>query len=72
MTDILAGNTVMKKNPFWGKWAIYDGRTRRPAALKTGTTNYHVDLTAVRLPRPTGGSRAPALAVGVWMGNSDN
>ena len=38
ITDILSGNTDVKVNPFWGKWAIYDGKTRRPAAYKTGTT----------------------------------
>ncbi len=24
VTDIMAGNTDKKVNPFWGKWAIYD------------------------------------------------
>ena len=46
ITDILAGNTQMKINPYWGKWAVYDGKTRRPAAYKTGTTNENRDVHA--------------------------
>src|SRR4029078_9811606 len=30
VTDIMAGNTDKRVNPFWGKWAIYDGGKRRP------------------------------------------
>ncbi len=72
ITDILAGNTVMKTNPFWGKWAIYDGGTRRPAAYKTGTTNDNVDVAAYGYLAPPKDPEQPALAVGIWMGNSDN
>jgi len=72
MTDILAGNTQVKVNPFWGKWAIYDGRTRRPAAYKTGTTSDNRDVAAYGFVAPPADKKAPALAVGVWMGNSDN
>ena len=72
MTDILAGNTDVKVNPFWGKWAIKDGFRRRPAAYKTGTTSDNRDVHAYGfLPAPAN-AKAPALAVGVWMGNSDN
>jgi membrane peptidoglycan carboxypeptidase len=40
ITDILQGNTIKAINPFWGKWAIFEGgKTRRPAAYKTGTTD---------------------------------
>ena len=46
VTDILAGNTDIKVNPFWGKFAIYDGKTRRPAAYKTGTTSDNKDVAA--------------------------
>ncbi len=46
ITDILAGNTDTKVNPYWGKWAIYDGKTRRPAAYKTGTTSDNRDVAA--------------------------
>ena len=72
VTDILAGNTVKKVNPFWGKWAIRDGGTRRPAAYKTGTTSDNKDVAAYGYVAPPADKRAPALAVGVWMGNSDN
>ena len=46
LTDILAGNTNPKVNPFWGKFAIMDGSKRRPATLKTGTNNDARDLNA--------------------------
>ncbi len=72
LTDILAGNTDKKVNPFWGKWAIYDGKTRRPAAYKTGTTSDNRDVAAYGFVAPPTDRKAPALAVGVWMGNSDN
>ena len=72
ITDILAGNTDMKVNPYWGKWAIYDGKTRRPAAYKTGTTSDNRDVAAYGFVAPPTDPKAPALAVGVWMGNSDN
>ena len=46
VTDILAGNTDRRINPYWGKWAVYDGTTRRPAAYKTGTTSDNRDVAA--------------------------
>ncbi|MFM2106632.1 MAG: hypothetical protein RL338_1664 [Chloroflexota bacterium] len=72
ITDILDGNTDPKQNPYWGKFRILDGKTRRPAALKTGTTNDTKDLAAYGYLAPPEDPTAPALAVGVWMGNSDN
>ena len=72
VTDIMAGNTDKKVNPFWGKWAIYDKGTRRPAAYKTGTTNDNVDVAAYGYVAPPSDKAAPAIAVGVWMGNSNN
>ncbi len=72
ITDIMAGNTVMKTNPFWGKHAIYDKGRRRPAAYKTGTTSDNRDVAAYGYLAPPKDKDAPALAVGVWMGNSDN
>src|SRR6185436_18824221 len=72
LTDILAGNTDTKVNPFWGKWAIYNGKTRRPAAYKTGTTSDNRDVAAYGYLAPPKDAKAPAIAVGVWMGNSDN
>jgi membrane peptidoglycan carboxypeptidase len=72
VTDIMAGNTDKKINPFWGKWAIFDGATRRPAAYKTGTTSDNRDVAAYGYVAPPADKAAPALSVGVWMGNSDN
>ncbi len=72
ITDILAGNTDTRVNPYWGKWAVYDGRTRRPAAYKTGTTSDNRDVHAYGYLAPPSDPKAPALAVGVWMGNSNN
>jgi len=72
MTDIIAGNTDPAQNPFWSKRAIYVGGTRRPATLKTGTTNDTKDLTAMGYLAPPSDPKAPAFVVGAWMGNSDN
>jgi membrane peptidoglycan carboxypeptidase len=72
MTNILSANTDPNQNPFWGRAAIMAGNTRRPAALKTGTTNDTKDLMAYGFLAPPKDPNAPAIAVGVWMGNSDN
>ncbi|HXG26566.1 MAG TPA: transglycosylase domain-containing protein [Candidatus Binatia bacterium] len=76
ITDILAGNTNKSINPIWGQWQVIektdDGNVRRPAAYKTGTTNDRKDTTAFGYLAPPEDPNAPALAVGVWMGNSDN
>ncbi|MEI7744989.1 MAG: transglycosylase domain-containing protein, partial [Chloroflexota bacterium] len=76
VTDILAGNTDPKQNPYWGKFAITDGGKRRPATLKTGTNNDAKDLNAYGyIGAPSAKERASgeyALAVGAWNGNSDN
>jgi membrane peptidoglycan carboxypeptidase len=72
ITDILAGNTDPKTNPYWGEWAIYDNSHRRPAAYKTGTTSDNIDVHAYGYLAPPKDKKAPALAVGVWMGNSNN
>jgi membrane peptidoglycan carboxypeptidase len=75
ITDILSGNTNKSINPFWGVWQILqktsNGTVRRPAAYKTGTTNDFKDTTAFGYLAPPDDPNAPALAVGVWMGNSD-
>jgi penicillin-binding protein 1A len=75
VSDILAGNTQLKINPFWAKWRVTDGvssSVSRPAAYKTGTTQDTRDVLADGfLPAPADKS-LPALVVGVWMGNSDN
>jgi membrane peptidoglycan carboxypeptidase len=76
VTDILAGNTNPKVNPFWGKFSVTGPGGRRPATLKTGTNNDAKDLNAYGyIAPPTDAGRtagAYALAVGVWNGNSDN
>jgi membrane peptidoglycan carboxypeptidase len=74
VTDILAGNTDKAQNPIWSeKLALYNGKggARRPAAVKTGTSNDARDLATYGfLPLPKGDHAA--LAVGIWMGNSDH
>jgi peptidoglycan glycosyltransferase len=72
VTDILAGNTVPSTNPYWAEWRIVDGGNRRPAAYKTGTTSDNRDVLAMGYIAPPEDPLAPALAVGVWMGNSNN
>ena len=75
VTSILAGNTSAKQNPIWADVvALHNGPkgSRRPAAVKTGTTNDARDLSTYGyLPAPAKDA-APAWAVGVWMGNSDH
>jgi membrane peptidoglycan carboxypeptidase len=75
ITDILAGNTIKSVNPFWAKWQVTDGLGSskvRPAAYKTGTTNDNRDVLAYGYLAPPSDTTQPALAVGIWMGNSDN
>lgn len=72
ITNILEGNTTPSVNPFWGKWQIVDGRKRRDAAYKTGTTSDNRDVAAYGYLAPPTDPKAPQLVVGVWMGNSDN
>jgi membrane peptidoglycan carboxypeptidase len=73
ITDILAGNTVTSVNPPWAHWQIVEkGQGRRPAAYKTGTTDDNKDVAAYGYLAPPADPNAPALAVGVWMGNSDS
>ena len=73
MTNILASNTDPAQNPFWSARAITDkDGTRRPAALKTGTTDDTIDLTAMGFLAPPASADEPAIVAGAWMGNSDN
>jgi peptidoglycan glycosyltransferase len=75
ITDILAGNTITKVNPFWGKWRVTDGVTGskvRPAAYKTGTTSDNRDVHAYGYLAAPSSKSHPGLVVGVWMGNSNN
>ena len=71
MTDILKGNTDPTQNNWWGQYRLAEGRSRRPAALKTGTTDQTEDLFAVGYVAPPSDPNAPALVAGVWAGNSD-
>jgi penicillin-binding protein 1A len=72
MSDILQSNTDPRSNPWWSARALYQGGRRRPAALKTGTTNGEIDLAAMGYVAPPRDKNTPALVVGAWMGNSDN
>jgi peptidoglycan glycosyltransferase len=73
--NILSGNSDPRQNPYWGKeFQILNGPggRRRIMALKTGTTNGVKDVSTYGfLPQPTA-RKATALAVGVWMGNSNH
>jgi membrane peptidoglycan carboxypeptidase len=73
VTDILQGNTDARQNPIWAEKLALRGPDgeRRPAAVKTGTTNDARDLGTYGFlpPQPDGGI---GLAVGVWLGNSDH
>ena len=75
MADILKGNTDPAENPVWAD--IFELRntkdgSRREAAVKTGTTNNLKDYSTYGfLPKPNN-PKQPALAVGVWYGNSDS
>jgi len=75
MADILSGNTSRAINPAWGAvFEMHNTRdgSRRVAAVKTGTTNELRDYSTYGfLPMPRNKNQ-PALAVGVWYGNSDS
>ena len=71
VTDILASNTVPAINPYWAKWQVLEAGKHRPAAYKTGTTSDNKDVLAFGYLAPPADPADPALAVGVWMGNSD-
>lgn len=75
VSDILAGNSDPAQNPIWADvLELRNGPTgqRRPAAVKTGTTNDTRDLATYGYLAPPEDTKAPAIAVGVWMGNSDH
>jgi peptidoglycan glycosyltransferase len=72
VTDILSGNTRPDINPYWAEWQIKEGNNRRPAAYKTGTTSDNRDVHAYGYLAPPEDPKAPALAVGIWMGNSNS
>jgi membrane peptidoglycan carboxypeptidase len=76
VSDILADNTDPTTNPLWGprfQLQTPDG-TRRPATLKTGTTNDFRDLQAMGYLAPNAEDPEDptgAIVTGVWVGNSD-
>jgi membrane peptidoglycan carboxypeptidase len=75
VTDILQGNTRPSQNPIWSK--VLELRNgphgeHRPAAVKTGTANDARDLATYGYLAPPKDPDAPALAIGIWMGNSDH
>ena len=73
IANILASNTDPAQNPFWSARKLTNAvGTRRPAALKTGTTDSTIDLTAAGFVAPPTDPSKPAIATVAWMGNSDN
>ena len=72
MTNILAGNTDPAQNNWWSQYKLTQGSARRPAALKTGTSDQTEDLFAVGYVAPPSDPKAPAIVAGVWAGNSDH
>ena len=74
VTDILADNTDPATNPLWGpRFQLQSDAGRRPATLKTGTTNDFRDLQAIGYlaPDPDPEVSDGAIVTGVWVGNSD-
>jgi membrane peptidoglycan carboxypeptidase len=74
VTDILADNTDPAQNSIWGqRFQLSTDEGRRPATLKTGTTNDFKDLQAFGFLAPDEDPTVSegALVTGVWVGNSD-
>jgi membrane peptidoglycan carboxypeptidase len=74
VTDILADNTDPATNVIWGqRFQLLTNEGRRPATLKTGTTNDFKDLQAFGYLAPDSDPSVSqgALVTGVWVGNSD-
>ena len=74
VTDILADNTDPAQNVVWGeRFQLTTDEGRRPATLKTGTTNDFRDLQAFGYlaPPEESGETEGAIITGVWVGNSD-
>jgi len=74
VTDILADNTDPATNIVWGRrFQLTTEEGRRPATLKTGTTNDFRDLQAFGYLAPDADPSIDegAIITGVWVGNSD-
>ena len=65
MTDILKGNTDPNQNNWWSQYKLAEGKTRRPATLKTGTSDQTEDLFALGYVAPPDDPNAPAIVAGV-------
>ncbi|HEY7968500.1 MAG TPA: penicillin-binding transpeptidase domain-containing protein, partial [Candidatus Limnocylindrales bacterium] len=75
VADILQGNTDPHQNSIWAKvLEIRNGPSgqRRPVAAKTGTASDATDLATYGFLAPPKDPNAPAMAIGLWMGNSDH
>jgi membrane peptidoglycan carboxypeptidase len=75
VTDILKDNTNPATNIVWGRrFQLTTPDGRRPATLKTGTTNDFKDLQAYGYlaPDPDPSNAEGAIVTGVWVGNSNN
>lgn len=75
MASILEGNTNPQDNLIWGpRFRLDNGPNGayRPAGLKTGTTNDVRDISAYGMLAKPKNPNEPAIALGVWMGNSDH
>jgi penicillin-binding protein 1A len=74
VTDILKDNTNPDTNIIWGRrFQLSTDAGRRPATLKTGTTNDFKDLQAFGYLAPDADPTVDegAIITGVWVGNSD-
>jgi membrane peptidoglycan carboxypeptidase len=74
VTDILKDNTNPDTNIIWGRrFQLSTDAGRRPATLKTGTTNDFRDLQAFGYLAPDADPTVDegAIITGVWVGNSD-
>ncbi len=72
VTNIIAANTNPAENPVWAsRRLIAANGKRRPATMKTGTTDMAKDLAAFGYLAPPNDPSAPHLVTGVWTGNSD-
>ena len=72
VTDIIAANTDPSQNPVWAaRRLIAENGKRRPATMKTGTTDQAKDLAAFGYLAAPSDPSAQHLVTGVWTGNSD-
>ena len=70
MTDILKGNTDPAQNNWWSQYRLIEGNQRRPAAVKTGTSDQTEDLFTIGYVAPDSDT-GKGIVAGIWAGNSD-